>query len=267
MDYVEEPDNGVMSPYAEIGIRDVGKLPVLHPGDVSPAYRLIWEMAFEVGPWPHTPLGRVAASLARVHAGLARAALIPLGRRRRGFAGARVVKSVRSVFTSEWVAEIYRPRVVVVHRGVLNILASWLERKWGAADLVDNPIVRARLEPLGLWPPPAEPVANATWAICALDTELMATAGRHPDWIVSSHELVTADPERHIRDLLARSGLDWGPGVGTFLRENDREGTGWEVKRLTSQEGESWKRRLAPEQVDAALAVIERFAAVELVPG
>jgi hypothetical protein len=177
-----------------------------------------------------------------------------------------IVKTVRADFAIEWLAESFRPRVVVVLRNPLNMLGSWLERGWGSHTLEDNDYVRGRFEPFGLWPPPplSSPVENAMWAICARSTLLREAAFRHPHWNVVEHEALCADPATEFHRLVDSLGLDWSDRIESFLHESNRPGTYWEVRRVASEQIERWRERLTPEQQAVAHTILRAFATVEM---
>jgi hypothetical protein len=259
---VHEPDDDERAPFAPFATRGLGHLPDLRPGDAAPRYELMWEMAFEGG-WPQRPWSSSAAhAAALLPPAVTRAPLLGLRRATHRRHGHRhhVVKSVRTLFSAEWVADRCQPRVLVILRSPLNMLGSWLRLGWGSYGIDDHPRAQAWLEPLGLWPAPPEPgVANTIWTICARNHMLRQTAARNPQWQVAWHEDLSADPIPRFGSLSGALGLRWTEEASEYVRSVDRPGSGWDVVRVASEEVEVWRKRLDPEQLQVAQVMIDRF--------
>jgi hypothetical protein len=261
--YVHEPDTRSNTVFAYMGTDEIDFERPIAPGTRLPRYEIMWDNAF-AGGWPTGPLARLAT-------GVAGATWVPrtlrlsileaaarAGRARPPVSEYPVVKSVRCLMTIEWIAERYRPTVVVVWRSPLNMLASYRERDQRGGDV--QAAVRERYDGTDAWPPPADPDGGMMWNLCSRLGVLLETASKHPDWLVVRHEHMTRDPVERFRSVFSQAALPWSDGVEAFLASSDKPGTGWAVERVASEEATAWKRRLSAEQIRAAADVMSRFA-------
>jgi hypothetical protein len=273
--YVHEPDNPDATPAAEHAEGHLGLYPVLLPGERHASYEADWDLAF-AGGWPRNRLtvaaGRSLRRLPRtarkpvVHAGTA------LLRKLRPRPPVVVVKSVHSMFCLRWLADRYRPQVVVVRRNPLATVASLVTL--GTTDshleklyrLYADPVVgREVVGRLGLPPPPRSLglVEKCAWWVGLEDAALVSAV--LPGWRVVVHEDLCRDPAGRFADLFAALGLQWGPAVPRFLAASDREGSGFSTNRLTRTAPERW-RGLLGETESAARRILEHFPAGDLLP-
>lgn len=262
---VHEPDNREVDAYAGVAKRGLGVhgfFPVVAPGERASEYGVLWRLAMRGG-WPD----RGAA--ARLHdlgvAALRRRRLVPLriGARvcARLPAPARnvVVKSVHSILALEWVAAATGATVVVVHRDVEEVVASWIENGFAAYPLDGIPAVAARwLRPLGFDAPPRDGgvTARVTWTVAALDAILREQASRHPEWLSVRHRDLCADAERHFSAVARAAGLAWSAPAAARLAGSDAPGSGYAPQRVRSLEPGKWRRRLTAEQADEVTATL-----------
>ena len=110
-------------------------------------------------------------------------------------AAAVVVKSVRAELAAEWIVDRFSPRVLVVERNPLNVLASWID-----LDYVRDPreaaayaaVARARW---GIDAPPASAprLEQQAFTYGVLATSLREAAARHPEWTRVSHDDLCLD--------------------------------------------------------------------------
>jgi len=261
--YIHEPDTRSNDVFAHVGTMGLDFQRPIEPGRRMPRYELMWDLAF-AGGWPAGRVPDLAASLAHSKR-LPRwsrismlSAIARAGRRRPPPTEHQLVKSVRVVMTLEWIAERYRPRVIVVWRSPLNMLASYRERDQKGGDV--QTAVRERFQGTDAWPPPDDDEGGMMWNLCSRLGLLLETAARHPEWLVVRHESVASDPIPRFREVFTDLGLPWSDRVEEFISSSNRPGTGWEVERVASEEANVWKRRLAPDQVRAATQVLSRFA-------
>jgi hypothetical protein len=174
-----------------------------------------------------------------------------------------MVKSVHAPLALEWIASRLRPRMVVVLRHPLNVIASWVALGWGGCALVTNPRVRERFG--RRWNLPeldggASPVAQAAWEVGVFTCTLEAGAARS-DWFVASHERLCVDPGEGFRDLFAQLGLAWSDRVDAFLAESNRPGAGFTTNRVSAEEPDRWRTRLTSEQIREAWSILSRMEA------
>jgi hypothetical protein len=269
--YMNEPDYPETYPSGGLAVKQYGLYPVLAAGEVAPPYEMVWDIAFGGG----FPDGAVTRRAGKVLMALPNKARAPIAR-----AAARVwrtrsrqpehcvVKSVYAQFAIEWIADRYRPTVVVVRRNLLSVIASWLKLGFVpyATDtpfkLWDHPLIqREFLEPLGLdRPDPGAPLVHRiAMHVGLLALGLERAAERHPEWVFATHEELCETPEERFRELFAQTRLTWTDAVADQLRALNRPGSGVEVQRVASQQIDSWKSVLTPEQVSTISRILTGF--------
>lgn len=281
---VYEPDSRITDILGTVSANRLGQYPALRPRQRSYWYSMVWDLAF-VGGWPWSR----SQSARRAGRGLLR---IPPGVRDHGVAGlARgvtvlrsrpehvVVKSANCALSLEWVAQRYKPRVVVQHRDPLNVVSSWMALNIpGDPTLALDPAVRERwLTPLGLPEvgPSASELVRVAWTVGLLTLALKVTAQRHPDWIVVSHDELCAAPAEGFESLFGQVGLPWTEEAQAYLRATDDPDfvvTGANPRQHPNQAtataaGESrraqqssqYRRRLSEADVAEARAVLADF--------
>ena len=265
--YIHEPDNRETEPYAAICMPRLRFQDPIPAKTRLPAYELLWDVAF-AGGWPRRPVGVRARRLA-MHpklpgpiAVLSSTAFARIIRHRRPPTEHQLVKTVRALGTIEWIADRYSPKVIVVWRSPLNVLGGFGERGWTTSA---GGLVRRRFEGTAAGSPPDDPDGNFIWTLCARLGLLLDTAARHPDWLVVRHEETTQDPAARFRDIFRSIELPWAPEVDAFLESSNVAGTGWETKRVASQEATRWKERLSQAQTDTARDVLARFSELAVV--
>jgi hypothetical protein len=175
------------------------------------------------------------------------------------------VKSVQCALAVEWIEQEFSPQVVVLFRHPFNTLASW--RDMGFVAPADrNPHELAVLtqyarEQWDLAPPPpdAAPLAHQAFEFGVLTNALADAAARHPGWIVARHEDLCQDSTARIRALTEQLGLDWTDAADRFVRDSDRDGTGFATTRVASEQPDRWRERLDAEEVAAIRSVLRSF--------
>jgi len=264
---VYEPDNESLHAAAMHAKRELGRFPILAPGDAVQAYERIWARALSGRRHTDSLAGKVArvlfegsdarerqrlaASGPRLRAATFASRFEPVGRPREG--AMPIVKSVHAAFALEWIAERWDPQIVIVHRDPLNVLASWLELGLADAerDLDRHPRIGRILDEIGARPPTsgAGPLERSAWQLGLLTGWLSLVATRHPDRVVVRHEELCVDPPARFRALCDSLGLEWTPRAARFLRRSDRPGEGYELRRVASAQADRWRDRLTPAQV------------------
>jgi hypothetical protein len=172
-----------------------------------------------------------------------------------------VVKSVHACLAAEWVAERFHPRVLVVERHPLNVLASWDQLHLGL-DRVEYEHLRAVAQRRwGCLLPPVDAPAPERQAafLGVLQGALNESAAAHPEWVRVCHDDLLDDPQPRFERLCADLGIDHSTAVAAFLAESDRPGEGYVTRRERRRLVERWRGRLAPGYVAGAVGVLERF--------
>ncbi len=273
--YVNEPD-GDTEPYALTARLGFGGPPALRPGEPHMAYERLWAGAFAGGARPRAWTARAARYLdagadpgTRFRAwygdGLsARLRIVRAWARPMEPTDARhvVVKTVRAEFTAEWIAERFAPTVLLVERNPLNVLASWIDLGY-ALDAREFRTYVDRAAPWGITPPDdAGPVERQTFTYAVMATALRDAAARR-GWLRTTHEHLCVDSIARFRTLAEDLGLEWSDAAARFVEASDREGSGYRTERRTAEQPDRWRARLADDQLDRILAVLERFPALD----
>jgi Sulfotransferase family len=279
---VHEPDNETCRPFALRAKTSLGRFPVLAPGDPAPgAYHDLWSRAFEGIGRAATARWLTAKALlrtadadldaafdqghnrfsARLRLVSALACLPPPALPERPGDPPVLVKSVHASLAAEWIAERWQPRVVVVLRNPLNVVASHVALGWGPSGL-DYPFLHRGLARLPWVPavqPAGSPLSRLAWQIGVFCSALEAALQRHPGWLVVSHEELCRDPAGGFKTLCAGLGLPWSEDAANFLAASDRPGRGLETRRVAADQPTNWTRHLTPEQVEEVVGVLSTF--------
>jgi hypothetical protein len=275
--YVHEPD-GDHDPFAFRARLGHSVAPALAAGDVDADYHRLFAGAFAGGRYAGTLRDKAAR---RIYGG------VPIEDRWRAWLDGRVsprlrlvstlavprvavpgehnviVKSVRSELAMEWLVAQFQPRVLLVERNPLNVLASWIELEYvrdsrEAAAVAVHAQARWGIEP----PAATEPrLVHQTFEYGVLACALRDAAAKHDDWTVAHHEQLCGDPVAEFRALADTLGLVWNDAASAFVTESDREGTGYQTNRRATEQPDRWRARLDDEQVATIRSTLERFPA------
>ncbi len=275
--YVHEPD-GDHDPFAFRARLGHNVAPALAAGDVDENYHRLFAGAFAGGRYAGTLRDKVAR---RIYAG------VPVEDRWRAWLdgsisptlrlvsalavprvdepGARnvIVKSVRSELAMEWLVEQFQPRVLLVERNPLNVLASWIELEY-VRDAKESAAVAVHAKQRwGIEPPAAAEsrLVHQTFEYGVLACALRDAAARHADWTIVRHEQLCVDSVAEFRALAGALGLGWNEAATAFLTESDRDGTGYQTNRRATEQPDRWRDRLDHDQVATIRATLERFPA------
>ena len=235
--YVNEPD-GDHDPFAFRARLGHLVAPVLQPGDAAPEWEQLWAGSFAGGRYAGTARDRVARAVyartrvdqrwdawlgGRESVALQLAGRLALPRVADPEARHVVVKSVRSELAIEWIVERFRPRVLIVDRHPLNVLASWIELDFvrdgrEAASVADYARRRFGVEP----PSPDDPqLVQQAFYFGVLASGLRAAVERHPEWTTMSHEELCVDSDTRFEALATGLGLEWSDEARQFLDESN----------------------------------------------
>lgn len=273
--YVHEPD-GDHDPFAFRARLGHGVAPALDADTVDPDYERLFAGAFAGG----RPAGTFRDKVARrLYGGVA------IDERWRAWLGGSVsptlrvvshlavprvsdpdatnviVKSVRAELAMEWLVARFDPRVLLVERNPLNVLASWIELEYvrdprEAAAVAEH----ARRSWNVAAPAPDEPrLVHQAFEYGVLACALREAAAAHDDWTVVRHEQLCTDPVTEFRALAATLGLGWTDEATAFLTDSDRDGTGYQTNRRATEQPDRWRERLDDEQVATIRATLDRF--------
>jgi len=283
--YLHEPDNPTVSLYAYAAKRGLGSYPYLEDGDRVPAYARCWEAAFtgdRPAPGWRTALTRRVERLVPPEA--RRVALRPGPARlpvrvrvllalsspsvRADPPGRRVVKSVHAGLSLGWIADRWHPRVLLVRRHPLDVVASWIDVEGGVEKFLHHddefltPRARHDLSArLGVpeYPQGNDPVGRAAWLVGLLHGALEDTTRSLEGAVVVDHEVLCRDPVGELRFTARRCGLTWTMDAERFTIASQRPGFGYDLTRVAETLPGSWRRRLDPADLRVARRELERF--------
>ncbi len=275
---IVECDNEDKHPEAIHAKRRLGRYPVLGPGDQDHSYHRLWEWILH-GAYesprsirarrilPHGSRGRLfdgSLDVGSWLAGMIARNPRPDARPPGVVEPQRVVaKSIHLELALEWIATEFDVDVLVLLRHPANVLASWMEvnlKDSRNATLDTRSDVRSRyIDPWGAGPPGPEPLEQMCWRIGLLTAALEDALSRHPNWHFRTHERLCVDSVGEFRRLYSELDLEWSDDVEDFLREHDRPGEGFTVKRVTAEMPDSWQKRLDDHELSTLRRVLSRF--------
>ena len=273
--YVNEPD-GDHDPFAFRARLGHPIAPVLAPGDDAPDLERLWAGAFAGGRPARTMRDRIARRIyaatpvperwevwlgATPSTRLRLVSMLAVPRVAAPDAAAVVVKSVRAELSAEWIVARFAPRVLVVERNPLNVLASWIDLDYvrdprEAAAYAQGAGERWGIDPLSRAAPQLE---QQTFTYGVLASALRESAARHPDWIVVSHDELCLDAAGGFADLAPRLGLTWGEDAARFVVDSDTAGAGYRTERRTAEQPGRWRERLTSDQIATIRETLARF--------
>jgi hypothetical protein len=273
---MSEPDNEQWRAAARHAKRDVGRFPVLAPGDDDKRYRQFWEWIFRGAPMSRRDLIMWRILSEDRYKRLYNGSFDPIPwlgwsldtapRWHRRHSRRVMVKSVHAQFALDWLTSLFDIDVLVVSRHPAEILASWIEVDLQEGEsLISAPLesrdeVQKRyLDRWGVPQPGPDRVERMCWRIGLLQAALEEQAGRHPEWHHRTHEQLCSDPEREFRHLYQELGLAWTQRTDWYLEEKNTPGTGFVAKRVASELPGAWRQRLDGGQVDVLRKTLALF--------
>lgn len=270
---IPEPDNEDMHPAAIHAKHSLGRYPCLVPGQQAPDYRKLWAWILSGAPeyWCSRQARRILSRGAptRIFEGnrdLTTWAAATLSRNPRPGPAPTVpvvAKSIHAQLSLEWIATEFDITTLVLLRHPANVLASWIEvqlKDGRNSTLESRPEVRARYtERWDVAPPGDDPIEKMSWRIGLLVAALEEAVSRNPAWHVRTHEQLCTDSVATFRTLFADLGLEWSDASEQFLVANDTPGEGFQTRRVASEMGDSWQRRLDDDQLATLKRMLGRF--------
>lgn len=286
VDYLFEPDNEKTSPMGWQAKSGLHRFPYLRAADAAPDFADFWRAVLfgAVDRWRlHSVLAlywrtRVAAVERSLDAAtgvwygpqgervagpstdatrstraagpcarLARASYDPDG----ATARRRIVKSVHCTFALDWLDANFAPRCVIVLRSPHALFASY--RRMRMPDRHRNVLVQSALRAdLGRYlhadRVPSGEDDEIAFQIALAYAVIAAEVPAHPEWTLLSHDRLCVAAEPGFAQLFRDLGLSWGSAPATRLAALDREGSGYEARRRTSEQPGKWRGELSGAQ-------------------
>lgn len=178
-----------------------------------------------------------------------------------------VVKDVATLMATEWVAQRYRPHVLVVVRHpcavVLSALRQGIVAEPYMAALHRN--VELRQDYLNRYHDvirtAATPVQvlGAIWAVC--HRVLGDGLSRHADWAVVNYEALCAEPVGEFRAIFSLLGLHWNRAVEEYvIRSSSRHVPGlYSGVRVSSQQIGKWRTEIEKSDLEVIRHYVRAF--------
>lgn len=190
--------------------------------------------------------------------------------------GRVLVKEVHAVLALERIERLVGPRTVVLVRHPCALASSWrrlLEARpddpmWSGVDhhlqglLGQKALVDEYLAPHIHTLESAQTYLEKVGALWgAVYKVLLQQAERHPDWIVVTHESLSADPEGSFRRLFGQLGVRWTYKTSKLLEETSSKHSNslYGTVRVSTDEVGKWRGELSPAEAEEVLAGARPF--------
>ena len=174
-----------------------------------------------------------------------------------------LLKDPIALFSSEWIADTFDARVLVLIRHPAAFTNSLLEKKlrhpfddFLAQPLMMRELLADRADEIARFAEAEQPPLEQSILLWNLIHEQIARFREvRPDWLFRRHEDISRDPVSCFRELFECFELTWTDEVERTVREHSGEGNPEETADPTSHRRDSakaitaWKRRLDPAQI------------------
>jgi Sulfotransferase family len=193
--------------------------------------------------------------------------------RRRG--ATALMKDPIALFSSEWLADTFDMRVVVMIRHPAPFAASLRRRGWRHrfADFLEQPLLmrdhlaeyEREIRVAAERPPDIVAEAILLWNI--LYSTVDRLRARRPGWAFVRHEDIAREPVSGFRDLYAAVGLDWGDAAERLVRETSDASNPTDAERVDSirrssaAHVEAWRTQMSTADVERIRTGTEAVAA------
>jgi hypothetical protein len=155
------------------------------------------------------------------------------------------------------------PRLVIVTRHPLNVIASWLDLGYRSCHLVRDAMVYRRFGAMWDLRPPSESASeltHVTWEIGLLMSALHIALARHSRWIETSYEALCFDPRGEFERLFGMLGLPLTQAVEDFLEASNRHGDDpYGGDRVSRDQPARWRRSLDAGQRNQIARTLSGF--------
>jgi hypothetical protein len=272
---VVEPDNEGHRPLALAAKPQLGRFPLLEPGDAARRYETVWRAAFSGRKYP--PRIRLARKIQR--SWLSYAAIeaiyepqrlpalgqvlrvLALAPRMRGRELRPIVKSVHAVLCADWLIERFDPAILVVRRDPIEVLGSWrwmARQRDGLSERLEYAGHPERILSRAAWtylrdrygPPPDTSGGAIGWLAGVLIAELDALAVRTDGAVTIDLDAACADPVRGLQTVSDQLGTSWGRASEAAIRAMDRRnGKGFNSTRESKTVPGYWRAKLPSDEL------------------
>jgi len=174
-----------------------------------------------------------------------------------------VVKSVHAMLSLPWIEKHFDPRIVVLLRNPLNVIASYLRME--IADATRNVFSQGSLlrdylsEHQGVIQADENTVRQMAAQIGGFYKVIEKQLAEHPRWVFIRHEDLCRDPIGAYRRLYQQLDLEWTQGVSDLIQASNRPGQGFVTQRIAQDEVDKWRSELAPDHIRDIEEIIRTF--------
>ena len=296
--YCHEPDNEKLYPLAYVLKRDIHRYPYLPASVVHKGYENLWKSAFsgmaippssdeirknDAMPSPETMEYQIAKKCGLLEESLLfrknpdSPSILEEDRKNweqllgsRGHPSHRgsaekpvVVKSVHAILSLPWLERYFDPKILVILRNPLNVIASFL--RLGITDAYRNISSQKSIlhdyfsEHKAVIQSGESTVRQMAAQIGGIYRVIEEQIREHPRWVVVRHEDLCRDPIGAYRRLYQRLGLEWTQRVVDVIQASNRPGKGFVTQRIAQDEVDKWQAELTPAQIRDTQEIIRAF--------
>lgn len=191
----------------------------------------------------------------RVRSGLARLLVkLPLCLKRSPEAPKILVKSVHCILALPYIQQHFGVEIVLVLRHPANIVLS--HRKLANPDMHRNLCNQQKLVNDYLAPFKENlaaldhPLEKAGAQVGAFYYVLGRQLADHPEWHLVRHEQFCREPATAFKQLFERLGLSWSAEIEERISGLNKEGEGYDYRRIAEKQIDKWKRELSSAHME-----------------
>lgn len=165
-----------------------------------------------------------------------------------------LIKSVHCFLALPYIQHHFGADIVLVLRHPANIVLS--HRKLGNPDIHRNIFTQEKLVDDYLAPfkdnvtELDHPLERAGAQVGAFYFVLNRQLADHPDWLVLRHEQFCLEPHGEFKTLFKRLGVCWSDEVAEYITDLNKEGEGYDYRRIAKKQIDKWKRTLTDSQIE-----------------
>ena len=170
-----------------------------------------------------------------------------------------LVKSVHCLRQLDWIKENFNPNIVLLTRGLKNLIASYLRLKLpdalrGISTMID---IQEKVEEIISYEKDKNYIIFHMIVIqaCELTYHLIKFHKNNADTKLFKHEEVCINPTNHFQKLFESLDLTWNSDLENYLNDVNKKGSKRKAVRLVRNEKVRYKDDLNIKQIE----IIERY--------
>jgi hypothetical protein len=179
-----------------------------------------------------------------------------------------IIKDPTACFSSTWLYENYRMKVLVIVRHPCAFAASLKRIKWTFSFqhlLQQEQLMADHLFPFRneMEADPKNVIEQAALLWKAIYHVLGGFVAKHPEWIVVTHEELSLNPVRGFRQLFDRLDLEWPERARRVIEEHSSDknptdptpGAAHTLRRNSAENVGTWKSNLSRGEIQHVIEV------------